>query len=379
MKRVQDFEALEPSWRCILGRVEKHYIFQTFEWNYTWWKCFGDAYHLNIIVVETEEEILAIWPLMVSARHCGPISWRKFEFIGKRFSNYHDILIPDDLVEYDEVLRLLFRVLLDDMEGLDYAALRLFPDGSRAFSRVPTALATFRPSPAMVADEPSYLVAVQEPWEAYLKNDVPRKYRYDTERQIRRLKEQGNLRFVECKGEDSVTEAIAELIQLKTTHRRSLGEASFVEEESFQEFEHEIGRVFLDKRFLFLHKLTFDGRTLAVNFSFNYRRHIYCHVIAYDIDFDRRFSPGRLLQYYELEKTFGNGSDEFDFAWLKSYYKDCWCNRERSTSRIYLFRNAATLRRLYLNAMRPVLKRVYLSCLSPPAREKLKRILGLDP
>jgi CelD/BcsL family acetyltransferase involved in cellulose biosynthesis len=208
---------------------------------------------------------------------------------------------------------------------------------------------------------------------------VPRRFRLDTERQIRRLNDRGHFVVSACEEVTSVQDALAELFRMKIAQRRAEGEVSFFEDAAFRSFEREIGTAFLAKGWLFAHVMRLGGQVLAANFGFTMDKRVYCHLIAYDIEFDQRFSPGRLLQYFELKKSFETGMKELDFAWDRTFYKTRWCNAERETTRLYLFKRRATLQKLYLRHARPALKRAYLGFLSAGARNRLKRFLRLDP
>ena len=379
VKSINGFRGLESAWNRILLSTGRYHIFQTFEWNFSWWLHFGADFHLYILVVENEKEITGICPLMYSEQGFGLIRWRKFEFIGKRVSNYHDIIVGENGGGY-ETLNLLVTYLHNRMTGFDYAVLRLFPEESISLRLLKEALKQANVSYRLMEDDASHLVRMESAWQTYLETDVPRKFRYDIRRQIRRLEEKGRLSVLECKDDESLEEALTELFRMKIAHRKSKGEnRTYFEDAVFQKFDRATGHLLLKKKWLFTHMIKFDGRVIAVNFDFIYGNKIYCHEIAYDIHFDGKYSPGRILQYFELEKAFDLEAKEFDFAWGNSFYKRNWCNHKRKTFMIYLFKKNLYLQNQYLENFKPFLKRLYRRFLTPAARQNLRTFFRPNP
>ncbi len=379
VRSINEFKCLESVWNRILHSNGGCHIFQTFEWNYSWWLNFGADFNLYILVVENEKEVTGICPLMYSERCLGLIKWRKFEFIGKRVSNYHDIILGEK-GEGDETLNLLIRYLHNSMTGLDYVILRLFPEESISLRLLKGVLKHSDMPYKMIEDDSSHLVKIDGAWQTYLRIDVPRKFRYEIRRQIRRLEEKGRLSVQECKDDEALQEALTELFKMKIAHRKSKGEKrTYFEDAVFQKFDREAGRLLLKKKWLFTHIIKFDDHVIGVNFDFIFNDRIYCHEIAYDIGFDRRYSPGRILQHFELEKSFSLKAKEFDFAWGNAFYKRNWCNYERKTYKIYLFKKNLYVQNYYIENFKPFLKRLYKSYLTPAARQNIKTFLRLSP
>jgi len=380
IKSIHEFRDLEPAWNRITCDNEKYHIFQSFDWNYTWWKHFGMDFNLYILTVEKDNnEVIGICPLMWSRQHFGSIHWRKFEFIGKRFSNYHDILLKEE-VDAQQAIKRLVKYLLEGMGSIDYVVLRRLPVESETVKCVKLALKALHAYPHHLGhDDTSRQVLLNGSFETYLNRDVPRKFRYDTERQQRRLNEQGALCFTECRDEKTVLRTLDRLFRMKIAQRRGKGEKSFFEEKNFQCFDKDISLLFLRKNRLFMHALQFNEAVIAVNCDFIYNRRIYCHVIAYENRFDKKFSPGRILQYNELKKAFALKMKAFDFAWGDAFYKRSWCNHHRRTRRVYLFKKDFLPRRYYLNYLRPILKHLYEVYCSPGMKQNLKALFRINP
>ncbi len=60
----EDFDNLESKWNRLSEQTNGS-IFQTFDWNRTWWKYFGDYGKLQIFVLYDEDEVVGIAPLFI--------------------------------------------------------------------------------------------------------------------------------------------------------------------------------------------------------------------------------------------------------------------------------------------------------------------------
>jgi len=57
-----EFDNLETEWNLLSEKTDSH-VFQTFDWNRTWWKYFGDFGKLQIFVLYDEDKVVGIAPL----------------------------------------------------------------------------------------------------------------------------------------------------------------------------------------------------------------------------------------------------------------------------------------------------------------------------
>jgi CelD/BcsL family acetyltransferase involved in cellulose biosynthesis len=148
---------------------------------------------------------------------------------------------------------------------------------------------------------------------------------------------------------------------MKTSVLKNKGQqTTYFMDRDFQEFDRELCMILFQHKWLFAHTLKFNERIIAANFDFRYNGHVYCHEITYDIDFDSKFSPGRLLQYLEIEKSYLKGCYDFDLGQGDVWYKRQWCNSQRKTFRYYIFNDNPIIRRIYLKKLKPILRTLYL-------------------
>lgn len=70
--KLEDFEALSSAWNELLDISLDRHVFLTWEWQFTWWKHFGQGRQLNIVLVKDSGRIVAIAPLMRNRLEFGP-------------------------------------------------------------------------------------------------------------------------------------------------------------------------------------------------------------------------------------------------------------------------------------------------------------------
>src|SRR5262245_62597392 len=63
LTRLEQFEALRPEWDALLTRAEAS-LFQTWEWQWSWWRHFGRG-RLCIMTARRGGELVGIAPLML--------------------------------------------------------------------------------------------------------------------------------------------------------------------------------------------------------------------------------------------------------------------------------------------------------------------------
>ncbi|MCC5941175.1 MAG: GNAT family N-acetyltransferase [Balneolaceae bacterium] len=127
-----EFDNLETEWNLLCEQTNSH-VFQTFDWNRTWWKYFGDYGKLQIFVLYDEDKIAGIAPLF-SDRYplFGITSYTTLRLIGSNvgktrdgpllgtnaYSDYLQFLILDKyIVSFYEHLMVFIKneVLFDSM------------------------------------------------------------------------------------------------------------------------------------------------------------------------------------------------------------------------------------------------------------------------
>ena len=87
---VNEFQSFQDKWNDSLNKSLDNNVFSTWEWLSTWWKHFGKAKRLVILLIEEKNEVLAIAPFMHSKRNFLRFgNLRKTSFVGSHESDYN--------------------------------------------------------------------------------------------------------------------------------------------------------------------------------------------------------------------------------------------------------------------------------------------------
>jgi len=90
IKSEEEFDNLETEWN-LLNEQAEYTIFQTFDWNRTWWKYFGDFGKLQIFVLYDGDNVVGIAPLFLDTYPLfGIPSFACLRMIGSRVGKTKD-------------------------------------------------------------------------------------------------------------------------------------------------------------------------------------------------------------------------------------------------------------------------------------------------
>jgi len=90
IKSEKEFDALESEWNLLCERTDSH-IFQTYDWNRTWWNHFGAKGELQIFALYDRDTLVGIAPLFFDRTHIiGIKPYSCLRFIGSYISKIAD-------------------------------------------------------------------------------------------------------------------------------------------------------------------------------------------------------------------------------------------------------------------------------------------------
>src|SRR5690348_11043672 len=95
---TEGLDALGPAWSA-LHDVTGASVFQSWEWQRSWWKHFGEPdprRRLLVVVLEADGQVRAIAPFFVEEVPVLPgFPLRRLSFIGSGLTDYLDVLVSD--------------------------------------------------------------------------------------------------------------------------------------------------------------------------------------------------------------------------------------------------------------------------------------------
>jgi len=301
------FDPLKRVWNDLLQRSTINTIFNTWQWQETWWRCFGEDRKLRLCLVYEGRQLLGIVPLVGLE---GDPTAQTLQLVG-----------GTDVADYLDVIAepvhapAVWAAALDTVEWrtLDLHAL---PEAS------PT-----RPVLARLAAERGYdfvenvedvcpLFQLPKTWDDYLAL-LGKKNRHELRRKMRRLEQEAEVRMRVTHDIAALADDVDDFI---TLHRSSEGRKGRFMDARMTEFFHALARVCFMEKWLHLAFLDINGRLAATTLSFKYNNTLALYNSAYSLRF-QRYSPGVLLVAYIIREAIASGIQTFDFMRGDERYK----------------------------------------------------------
>jgi CelD/BcsL family acetyltransferase involved in cellulose biosynthesis len=194
VREINDFEELETlrlPWRSLHAQTRGASFFQTLDWLLTYWRHYGEKQRLRVLVVESNNEILGILPLVVRTEATRLGSIRVLTYPLHNWGTFYGPLGPNPTATLTAGLAHIGRTTRD----WDMIDLRWVNRDQVDHRRTATALELASLSAAEHALESVALVKYEGTWEEYWLAR-PRKWRANLRRSQKLLAGRGQLRVV---------------------------------------------------------------------------------------------------------------------------------------------------------------------------------------
>ncbi|MBF0478525.1 MAG: GNAT family N-acetyltransferase [Candidatus Omnitrophica bacterium] len=316
---MEQFEALRDEWDTLNALAEDINIFGEFDWVFTWWQHFHKDYELFILQVKDQGQTVAIAPWMKVRRH----GFCMIEFIGYDVSDFETVLcLPG---KEEQALDAILKFLLTT-GGWDIMRLQKVKSGSRLFSALMNKSQMkargycFKVHPHK---EQSMVINTTGTWAEHAKKIRP-KLLADTRRCEKRLSELGTVSF-DFKAQFA-GDFPALLSTMRDWHMARLDDKntrSFLTDKTMSAFLESVGKIFHDKQWLDISRLTVNSKAVAIHWGFSYKGLFYYYVPVFDQSY-KAYSPSRILLSKLLMDSFGGKVQLFDFMLGEEPYKMEW-------------------------------------------------------
>ncbi|HET9361517.1 MAG TPA: GNAT family N-acetyltransferase [Vicinamibacterales bacterium] len=328
--RPSDFEALRPQWNELLSASATASPFLTWEWVYAWWTHLGERSRLNLFVVRTGGQIVAIAPLRIARR---PLTWlSSLEFLGTGAagSDYLDLIVRRGCEAVAvEALAGAFQ-----SQGLTLRLSHL-PPGSLALrlaGQMEHGGWTSREAEAGVCP---FIRLAGHTWESYLAS-LGSAHRANVRRRIREVARTFDVRFELVAGSADRLDVLAALAAF---HDRrwsgDRGSTTFATPE-LHAFHQDATRRALDAGYLRLYGLRLDGQLAGAMYAFSHAGRFYFYQHGFDQRY-RQYSLGLFLMALTIRAAIDEGAVEFDLLYGIESYKRLWTAETRPLGRLDLF------------------------------------------
>lgn len=340
VKEADDFQVLRKKWNSLLkNNLLGDNVFLTWEWLSTWWKHFGEGRKPLVLLVEDEDEVIAIAPLMLSKYKLPSFGTiKKVEFLGVRHSDYNNFII---LKREAECLRLIIDYLMDTVTDWDWIELKEIPETAENANYLEM-LFSYSPSKLKlekrVCNTCPY-ISLPNSFDDLVQR-LSKNMRKNLNYYSKRISKKHH---VELKRYDeagfSVKEAMELFIKLNEKRWESKGLlGSFRSKEvSFRNFHMNVAELFADEGWLGLYFLTADGEPVSAQYTFEYREKMFYYLGGFDPQYSN-YSVGNLTKKLLLERCIKNGFKEYDMMRGDEPYKLLWTHTFRRNFEIKFVR-----------------------------------------
>lgn len=316
-----EFDALETEWNRVLDHAGAT-VFQTYEWQRTWWKYFATSRDgLNILLFQYENTIVGIAPLY--KRHMsffGLLGTVHVQCIGHGLSDYLDFIIqPGHEQMVYSALALHLRASAHDWDVLDIEDVN---EKSTLIKFLPGVLENHGIHYYQYQGNvcPAITLPVSE---ELLMEGLGSSANYNFKRKSKRLHQNFKAEVHAIQHEtDDIKNSIETFAKIHGERWTSLGYPSAFDNESHRAFHVEFSKKFARRGWLRMFFLYVNGKPTAVNYSFNYNKRIYMyHSNAYGPEGVMKCSPGLIIRNIAMVEGIREGMRTFDFLRGDESYK----------------------------------------------------------
>jgi len=330
----EEFEALSAIGDEILQRSgDDSAIYLTHEWMSTWWKHFGEGKKLHILVIEKDERIIGIIPLMRIDYKMGPFKYRFIETIGSVNCNYIGI-VPCE--EREEVVETFLTYLEEALnEGL-ILRLTMVPDDSKFLDLLHKHSPGFTKRNLSVRERPVTIapyISLPESWEEYF-SSLSQNRRWYLRRKPRILEKLYNYDLKECNVTE-VQERVTEFISLHQRRWKSVNVSGLFADLRMEGFFRELSTKFTERGWLHFSLILLDGKMVSAEYAYIYNQRLYAAISARDPEYSK-YGVGHVHVMSLIKHAVESGLRELDFLRGDEPYKFRWTRSARKYNQVMI-------------------------------------------
>jgi CelD/BcsL family acetyltransferase involved in cellulose biosynthesis len=314
------FDDMEGVWKE-LADGSNCTIYQSFEWQRTWWKYFGENRPLHCLVCKDKDNVVGILPLFKErVSFLGLRVATVLKFVGSGISDY---LEPIVLPGYEEsFLRAVVDHLRMTCKTWDVFEIS---DASESSPLSKVLMDRLRLSGLNVyayEGSRSSQVPLPSSWDVLLQQ-LGRHTRHELKRKTQKLKE--NPQFEMETFGDNVNDTATAIREVAAVHGerwKSLGYDSVFDDATHLAFHTEVAKKLSLRGWLKIYFLKVNGIRVAASYDFQFRKRVYVfHHNAYGPDEIMKYSPGYVLHFMIIKEAIECGMEVYDMLRGNQGYK----------------------------------------------------------
>jgi CelD/BcsL family acetyltransferase involved in cellulose biosynthesis len=286
------FLALRDEWDALV-LASPVTIFQTFDWQWLWWKSFGEGLRLHVLLFRLGDKLVGIAPLYLEEHSLlGVRLYDQLKLIGGgvrdwksqwNLSEYgpSDQLDIIALPGFESEVGEIFLAYLREENWLDEADLENVLDGGVLMRAVVPQLGPCGWPFNLLHDHFCTQITVPASLGEYL-NGLRSSVRHRLNQARRAYTDEAIYAIRPVKSKEEMQTALDDLIQLHQLRWNHLGYPGMFGDRRFQDFLKQVAERFLEKDWLWLRTARANGRSIAVRMGFKFKDCLNDFVAGFD-------------------------------------------------------------------------------------------------
>ena len=295
--------------------------FQSYAWLSLWQNTVGFPLHSiqpQLVVVRRGKETLALFPMgMRKAMGVSVLEW-----LGGQHSDYLGPLLSDKWKDLEKDFQACWQKIIFKLIPFDVIHLQKQEEYIGALRN------PFVQSMSCSRNILSYRTNLNSTWKEHYEKKVKNKLRSDSRRQRRRLAENGELKFLVAKEQNTKKNIIDNMISQKSRRYRDTKVSDMLSIPEHKKFYEKLANI--PEKTLEVHcSALYVGKTIVATHVGLVDQSIFYYLMpAHEGGDWERYSPGRLLLEHLIEWSIKRQLKIFDFTVGIERYKKDWCDKE---------------------------------------------------
>lgn len=309
--------AIKDEWDALLKKSQAT-VFQSFAWQYTWFKHYGKRKRLLTLLIYEKKKLIGIAPLFVSFGYLGlPLKIVSFLSIGP--TDYGDFILASGKEEIALKAVLDYLTEYKKWDVLDWQQLR---KNSRSLEVLEKLLAENHFTLKELVQDVSFAVELPGNWEQLL-SSLSKKFRWNVEYYNRRLRRDYNFELEEVRQEKDLAKKMESFFNLHRRRWRDKKQPGLFFSKKYQAFHQDIAAEFLKEGWLKLCFLKLNNEVVASLYGFKHNQVFYYYLGGFDPAWGR-FSVATVLTSQAMKEALEEKFVWFDFLRGEESYKLKW-------------------------------------------------------
>jgi CelD/BcsL family acetyltransferase involved in cellulose biosynthesis len=318
----EEFIRIRDEWNELFNLCKSPCVFQSFTWNYTWWKYLGKSFTLAIVIVREDGNLVGVGPFIVKKRFSVP----EIQPIGAL--EYLGLLLDDDREDVAQVIA----SKLSEAFPKGVVHIRNYAAGNFGVDVfIASMMAEGWKEQRWVRDISHYIYC-KDGFSGYLATKS-RKSRRNLRYNRTKLERKGKVIVTHFQGLELTEETVVRIAQIQQRSWLLRRGAGYIGTAFYRELLPALAQQGLAELFI----LSIDTEDVAFILNFCSGDTHYAISTAFNEKFDD-VSPGQILWLDCIKSILDRNNRIYDLPFGDAKYKRFWCNRTKRVFRLVCYR-----------------------------------------